>query len=845
MADPLNPYDLDEARRRQAEERENVRLKIQNLQQRDYDQALRVLSVQMTTGLPGEVVEASLPELEAQVGTSEFNVDKWRKESPAWTTFASKNPYHLAVLKDDQENMTTFERSWNALELGATSTFDQVELGRLQARRATGDHKEGDEERIAALMQTQVGHEFGAPNWFAKFLVKNVKMAGPTLYSLAKGAELALAGGVAAGTTAAVLGQLGPQAAFPEEFFTVPAATVLGASTAFVTGRSLAAMELETGFAYQEYIDAGLDHETASYAAHAVGLVNAGLESFSLGVTTKYIPGFRGAKKAVADILKRPSMRRATTAATLRFGEVLGTEVVTEAMQETVTAVTGDVIGGQPLTYEMWVDRVSEVMLETLQGAAIMSSFGPGASYYRDMRRAQDGKLMQAAFEALGESAKDSKTRQNLPDKYREFVEFMTEKGQLKNLVMEVEAFDEYWQKQDMDPDEVALTLGIKAEELQKVRDAGSFIEIPINKYAENIAPTEHHAGMYPDLKRNADTMSLNESKEWYANADEIQKAMADQAAPEGHETNLTIRDAILGQLLAIPGSEYSAALKQATLQEYIYTTLAERNNKDPMVLFERYFRGVYKEGDPALMKGAEDIDMMVDPLLDRLRTGDVPSQRDIFGQSLIDFIKARGGMQDVGGELSARDVQKSVRGFIKDTGASLDAAAEMAAEAGFIAERDPNLLLDAIDQELRGDPVFALGVEDEGLARVGHALEELGRIIGEEGLDLDELTNAQVRARLEAGTTFRQDKTPEEVNEMLELAILSAATDPAMMRRAMTLLSEVSDEQDFGQLTFADKVRVTGFAEGVEIEASAQQVFDKSVKRREAITKLLDCVNG
>ncbi len=840
----VSPYGVEESRRRSREERENILLEIQNQLQHDSERARRVLSVQMVTGLPAEVADASLDELEKQVNQRDFDVDSWRDQAPAWTAFAAKNPYHLAVMRDDLENMGTFERATNAIALGWDSTWHQVELGRLQARRAKGDHREGDETRIAELMQDQVAHEFGAPGWFSKFLVKNAKMAGPTLYSLGKGLELGLAGAIAGGGTALILGQAGPQALAPEEIFTVPIGLTTGLGIGMLSGRSIAAMELETGFAYQEYIEMGLDHETASYAAHSVGLVNAALESIALGKVTKYIPGFRGGNRVVSDVLLRPSMRRATATAALRFGEVLGTEIVTEVMQESVTAITGDLIGGQSLTWDAYIDRISSVAVETLQGAAIMSSFGPGMSYYTDMRRAQHAKRLKGAFEALGEAAKDSTTRKALPKKYREFVDYMTEKGELKTLLMEVDRFDEYWQKQDMDPDEVATHLGIKPEELQRVRDSETYIEIPLNEYADKIAPTEHHAGMYPDIKRDADSMSLNESKEWYANADELQQAMADQIAPEGHQANPEIRDAILGQLLAA-GEEYGAAEKQATLHEYVFSTLGERNNIDPMVLFNRYWGGVYRETDPALLKGGEDVDVIIDPLLERLRAGDVPTQWDIFGESLTDFLRSRGGLRDQGGELAARDVKKSIPGLVRDTGMTLDEAAEAAAEVGFLLERDPDLLLEQIEREIAGEATFAYGIKDENLASLGRALEELEQLLGEEGLDLDTMTNAEIRKRLEGGTVYRQSKTDDEISELLELAVVSAAHDPKMLTQALILLDKLAEFQDFGELTFTDKVPVKGFAGVVEIEANAQQVFDTAVKRRTVIDKLLECISG
>ena len=99
-------------------------------------------------------------------------------------------------------------------------------------------------------------------------------------------------------------------------------------------------------------------------------------------------------------------MAKASAALIGRFGEVLGTEIVTEVMQETVTAVTGDLIRedgqGMPLSWEGYTDRMANVAMEVMQGAAIMSMMGPGMSYYVDLRRAREAERMAFIYGQLG-----------------------------------------------------------------------------------------------------------------------------------------------------------------------------------------------------------------------------------------------------------------------------------------------------------------------------------------------------------------------------------------------------------------------------------------------------------
>lgn len=85
----------------------------------------------------------------------------------------------------------------------------------------------------------------------------------------------------------------------------------------------------------------------------------------------------------------------------------------------------------------------------------------------------------------------------------------------------------------------------------------------------------------------------------------------------------------------------------------------------------------------------------------------DLESSSEMQDESLIDFLKSKGGLQDQGGELSTMEVDAQRKAFskklIQEKGLTLDQAAELAHEAGYIQDRDIALLLDGIDKEVRG----------------------------------------------------------------------------------------------------------------------------------------------
>lgn len=859
----------EEIRREERERQETIRLNLANQLQYEPDRSRRILAVSAATGLPNEVADADLDNLEQLVQRREFNLEKWRAQSPAWTSYASENPYHLSVLKDDQENMGTFERAFKQIGLGWDSTWAQVELAQIRARHIDRDEREGDETRLKELRQLLVEHEFGAENAFVRFLVKNAKMAGPTLTSIGRGLETGLATSMVFGGAVALAGQAPPLVALPEELVTVPAASLLGFKVGFTAGTTSSAFNLERGFAYDEYLEMGVDKETARLAANSVGLVNAALETLAIGKAVKYVPWLRGStsqigKKVTGEVLAKPSVARASAALVGRFGEVLGTEVVTEVMQETVTAVTGDLIRkdgqGVPLTWDSYVDRMANVATETMQGAFIMSSFGPSMSYYADLRRVREAERMKSVYLALGDASRDSSTRENLPAKYREFVERMTADGPIDAFDIDVDRFDEYFQSKDLNPDEIANDLGIDAEELAAARTLGGTIAMPTVEYAQKITPTEHHSALVPDLKVG-EAMSAREAELFRKNNPEIVAAMEKSIEPALDDSvRQSIINDITGQLVALGYDPETAATSAEVLLGI--QNLAERMGMDPRELYEQRLASV-KGALPEGVQAREDVDMSIDPLLDRLRAKDIPTQRDIFGESLVDFIVARGGLQP-DPELDARDFLKEMvaqgkMGAVQLTGDTLDGLAEAAFEAGYIPARDPDMLLEAIDRELRGEPQFGTRVADTELQELASKLEEAAQFFEMEGIDLGELSNIEVRKLLEGVTTLEQIDTDElrNLTELVERLVsaqdkiladaetIQPDTIDTLLSRLMVSLPGVYAEQDLSGVTFTDTVRVAETGETVEVTKSAQKTFDRAVKRRNVLKQLMDCVDG
>lgn len=892
---------LSEQLRRDIERRnaeiEKSRLRAGRAQQFDQERASRILNASQFTGLPPEVVDPDLDNIERSIMSRDFDIEAYKKRAPAWTSYLAENPYHMAALERDMESMGYVERSLKQIGMGWDATWAQVEMAQLQNARIeqNGIFTPEQESRYEEISKLQTDHEFGAEG-FVSFLVKNAKMLGPTLHSMQQGIEYGLGGAAVGAGSAAVVGQAGPQVALPEEVLTVPAAALVGFNVGAATGAGKAAFELERGFAYGEYRESGMDHETAQMAANTVGAVNASLELVGIAKAVKYVPWLREGSERVAarltgDVLTRPGMARASATAALRFGEVLGTEVLTEAMQESVTMAAGEVFGGDvyDLSYEMFVDRVAETALETMQGAFLISAVGPGMSYYGDLRKAHQAQKMQSVFETLAHGAANSTTRQKNPGAYTQFVQRLREQGATENVYIDAERFVTYFQENGRDPDAVAAEAGIDVRELQEAQEIGGDVAIPVDRYAEKIAPTPAGIELAPDLKGSVDAMSAREAEMWRANnpdiVEQIEKLAAEsQDAAVDAQIEQVVQD-VTGQLVAA-GFETGAAGKLAQVMRGI-GVMARRMNMDPQELYDRVFGGV-RRISPEARAAQEGVDVLIDPMLNRLRDQDLPSQREMFGLSLMDFIDEAGGINPADPELAAMDfelgaqelgVSKTKLGRWKDEGGTLVDIAEQAAEQGYIASRDENLLIEGLRRELAGEPVYgSTDAGSAGLRDLSIKLNELASFIEEAGLELDSMTNEEVREALAARDTFEQgtladirDFQDRKLRQLLdqrtgldtEIRALQAEyadlsqnedmLDEAAQRLTgrRVSIAEVTESEGvmlFGQMMFNEQMR-SGFARGIlgvqgtkpkDLYASWQSQHDALIENRNKYTGLL-----
>lgn len=162
---------------------------------------------------------------------------------------------------------------------------------------------------------------------------------------------------------------------------------------------------------------------------------------------------------------------------------------------------------------------------------------------------------------------------------------------------------------------------------------------------------------------------------------------------------------------------------------------------------------------------------------------------------SLIQFLKKKGGLQDVGGDLKNMDAGKSAIGLINKNGLSLDDATQMAWENGYLQSNERpeiNALLDAVDTELRGTKIYS-ALDSNEKAENNNALDSWEQAFNEADVDIYKDDIDTIQTKLDA----YQAKNKEAVNSQ---KLISSEADEE--RLAMMEENGLSRNQALEQLS-------------------------------------------
>ena len=372
-------------------------------------------------------------------------------------------------------------------------------------------------------------------------------------------------------------------------------------------------------------------------------------------------------------------------------------------------------------------------------------------------RNQAEAATTRATADQMDALARESKLRARMPEAFRERVASVA--GEDANVYVPAAQWSQYFQSQNIDPVQAAAQAGISANDFAEAMAAGADLVMPLADFATHVAGTDAYASLAPHLRltpggvSEAELAATGEQDKQQLDA-LVQQIGQEQAQATGPQK---VYDDVLGQLLAT-GMERGTAERNATLMQSVFTTLAQRTGTDAANLYQQYGLNI-RRPLPEVLTKQENIDQL-DILLNRLRAGEVPQQQEMFGTPLTDFLR-QFGLQDQGGELAGRDLDKNLRAFqrklVRADGLTLDDAVQKAVQAGYFDGKDQGSvsvsdLLNALLSEEQGTPHYSAAQRNDSAIALAQTLESLGNYLDQSGIDLRTLDNATVKQFLDSG---------------------------------------------------------------------------------------------
>lgn len=765
----------------------------------DTERAARILRAQQATQLPTALIDRNLDDIELETRRADFNPEAFRKASPAVADWLAEQPEHYAIAQDDLPRLAQLEA---VIREGGRYKFGQG--GRVEVPIGDGSQAEVFDSSAAFYREYRSRQFFqGMDTQAREQRAKDLRSAYGPLANVAAGAYQAwtstleavqvgpsdpskfqpardvaqasvdLSPGIGGGIQRGIGGIL---ADLPLMLTGGPLAKGVTSLAHLGKARTILTPLVQTAAAVQP-----LALRSGILEAKEHGIWN-GLAAWGIETVVPAAFGKTGIERAIIGKLTPEASaglvqasKRLLTDSGLEAGEEAATELA-HALHEVWSGTNPNALDSDQLVPRL----VTSGAVGGIAGAGFNLPGVVASLQADDQRTGGDlgGEVVRARagrawLEALGHAVTGSKTLERHPEGLQAIVDRLVAQGAPDAVHIAPERWATFWQEQGRDPEQVAGEVLGDREAFQEAIATGAPLSIPLAAYVSKIAGTPAHAGLVDDLALAPAAMTARQAEERAkamttpAQADQVAaEAQAAVAAPAdpGEASAARVHDDLVEQLTAA-GLDAPAAEANAQVVAAGFRTLAQRFNRgaaegaapvDPFALYEGYRLRVQRD-IPEALRARERTDVL-DTLLDRLRTGEVPTEGEVRGQSLTEYLREQGGLTDAQfvGELRGVDEsdqrKPGRRSLVQPVGGNpLDQAREMAVAAGFLEEgASINDLLEAIDAEQRGRASYRPGAEDATQGGIREALLSLRDELARRGVDVAAVDNATARKVLD-----------------------------------------------------------------------------------------------
>lgn len=529
--------------------------------------------------------------------------------------------------------------------------------------------------------------------------------------------------------------------------------------------------------AWAEAREQGADVGASLGYALGTGALEAGTEAFALGkwldVVGKRVPFVGGALSAL-------------------FAEMAG---------EQINTFIGDLFAmthlpeNRGMTVEQFIaarpDAAIDTALAVIGGTGAVAGgikasqlAGDGVSFAA--RKYVEGQQAKADSKRIGsavKNARESELRALDPEAFRELIRRQADDAGAQDVFISAEAVRTYQQSDSYDAGTDPFDPQRWA--VDDLADLGGDLVIPIEDFLTDIAPSPAWEALKDDMRLAGGGQSVREAMEAEAAMESVVADLQEQyeQGQASDAAQRSVREKLVDRVAGQFGASYTAPVARqiAELAVSRAAARAERLGRDLSLqtLSDLDVRQVMPETARDI-KAADQLDLV----FNAMRQG--KPARYGRGQSLLQWIKARGGINDTGGDLKAMGVpramirdfdprQSSLLGVSGAGDFGLDSVLRSAIEAGYFPELDSLREMEGVDQLDVNDLLAAIGEEMAGAGRyidyvddqVRAAADDLGDALRSVGFDPANMTDEQMREAVDMmvdqipvdGRAFEQDR--------------------------------------------------------------------------------------
>lgn len=692
--------------------------------QRQPDTEAQLQKLAGRTGVPVDAVRMQRPEVELHDKLEAFDYERVIKDSPKLSAWMAK-PDNAALAQDDWQTLSAMERGITHIKdyagaLGGGVVGDAIGRTLSGASTLLDVGARAIDRPVRAAFGDRVADAF----WYEPTALdpfQSLKSTGQSLKAAGDWMKPPQERQTLGTDVAGGIGQIGGQIAthlLTAGMLTVPTLLAQGADVmADKTAKDIADPALK---------------DTAIIAGGAI-----------TAITEKY--GLDKLLNRVPPEVKNRTLRfiaDKVAAGGIEAGQEFAEGLLHDIARRTLTNKDAELLDG--VGREMTAAGLSAAIVRTALGV-------------KGHARAKE---QEQFVKALTDQAAESKLRERMPEKFREYLDQVTAGGPVENIFIPADQFATYYQSVGLDPAVEASKLGV--QNFAEARAAGTDVVIPTADFVTQLSGSDHLQGLWQDLRFSQAEMTLREAAQYERNQDATpidDEVLARYGAGDATTSApgfQQVKEALLGELTGRFAPDVSDAY--ATQYASVISTLAERSGIDPFVLAQQYDLSVDMPIPDALRQTLERYDLSIDPLLDRLRSGDMPKDGEAFGASLADFVRNIGGLAPSGAVawLDEQGTRKpGQRKLLQIDGLSVDAALQAAVEAGYFPGQDAGQLsvadmLNALAEDIGGNRVSSPMQETQAKADLVRGLRELENYLESIGADVSTMTNVQIKARME-----------------------------------------------------------------------------------------------